>query len=249
MNDFLFDIYFNEKSSPIYYPALINSGTKIINMMILFKNVFGNMFDLIKTNLNVQSRQFINVKNKLDSLENKKSKFELKEFKNTEEYLITELMSKSKTDDRKKTFLELSTIFFNNFYDNGDKCYFYNEELKQIFSYEIIFLSIETLCEFNLHIKYSILVMNFVGIMFYLHLKADFQKVKNFSISDFMGSSFSARIRHKKKFIDMKKSIGIEDNEFNINKNSHSYLARYVNSDFLRKSIHNYFLQIYESNE
>ena len=214
LNDFLFDIYLNEKSSPVFYPALLNSKTKIINMMLLSNNIFLNMFDIIKTNLNSASSQLFDMKNKLKDSESLKPKYETADYKHTEELIFTKLISKSKIDDRKRTFFQISSIFFNSIYNNDDKCYYYNKDLKQTFSYEISHLFIESICEFEFHKKYHKILQNFVGIIFYLHIKADFQRVKNFSISDFMGSSISARIKHKKKYFNMKTNIAEINKEF-----------------------------------
>jgi len=233
MNDFLLNLFFSENATKVRFPMLTSPKTKMMNMMFHTKDLFNNLSKFLRKYLASSSSKLMRIKTKLEikirgSLgmiqenliqpvsqdnRNQGNKIESREIEltsienreNTDE--DTDVNYGLKLNDNLRKFLEISGIFFQILYERNDKSYFYNGELRKIFSYENSFLLIDNLCDMEYNSNNTRMILNLVGILFYLHLKADFQRVKNLTISDFMGSKIVTRLHYKRKFFDIKKII------------------------------------------
>jgi len=230
LNDFILDKFLfdkkNEKNEKPY-PVLISNRTKILNVLFKFEDVTANLCNFIKWV--IEKKISSSGKIKLQNTNQNGEKFLQDSLQ--ENQLHHPYTTNDSLEDVTRKFIELIRNFYEIFYNREDKCYFYNEKLKTIFAYDKIFLFINQINQNELNINFSKVTFNLIGIVFYLHVKANFQEIKNFTICDFMGSSIETRLRYRKIFMKIR-NMKLEDSNFddNLKKNIDVFASLAKNS-------------------
>ena len=121
-------------------------------------------------------------------------------FEDLSNYVIRHITQK-KYDKKLASIISMFTKIFSNEF----KTYYFHPKIISMFEYE-------HLVNFIVNIKgdkhdEAVLKFRLIYILLFVHLKKDFQAIKNFSVSNYMTSSIFERILHKKYLTEVDSNV------------------------------------------